>query len=300
MTDQAWNPHEVILVVSHPFADLDMPLAAWMATGPGPRHGTRPIAARSRTTGEALPLTVIPRQYRNDRETRALIAAGKLDSPWRHLPWRDDWGERPCELYGPRPFDGTVDDPDRIDLLTARVLDALPPGDPDPETAARVLADVPDFAAAAAPAVRRLAARSRHAELDAVVRLAAAAGLADVAPVLCQLIESDAAPPRISAMVSALGRHRCEDAVDLMEPVLHRRWYAHDDLAGVRACLRALAGIGTNGSRARLHIISWRDLPEPIPRWAAEEALAGTGVALGEFAADGTWTPGIHIPGWRP
>jgi len=57
-----------------------------MRTGPGPRTHLSPSAARSRSTGEDLPLTVIPLTYRNDAMSRALIAAGKLESPWPAPP----------------------------------------------------------------------------------------------------------------------------------------------------------------------------------------------------------------------
>ncbi len=57
-------------------------MTKWMEIGPGLRPGTRPIAARSRATGEALPLTVIPLAYRNDEESRRLIAEGRIASPW--------------------------------------------------------------------------------------------------------------------------------------------------------------------------------------------------------------------------
>jgi hypothetical protein len=33
--------------------------------------------------GESLPLTAVPVQYRNDEESRRLIAEGVLESPWR-------------------------------------------------------------------------------------------------------------------------------------------------------------------------------------------------------------------------
>jgi hypothetical protein len=53
-----------------------------MEEGPGPRPFVRPIEARSQRTGDVLPLSVIPVAYRNDEASRALIAAGELESPW--------------------------------------------------------------------------------------------------------------------------------------------------------------------------------------------------------------------------
>jgi hypothetical protein len=38
--------------------------------------------ARHAKTGERLPLSVIPIQYRNDEESRALIAQGVIEDPW--------------------------------------------------------------------------------------------------------------------------------------------------------------------------------------------------------------------------
>jgi hypothetical protein len=74
--------NDVVVVLGHRFGDVEEPLAEWMARGPGPRSGLRAVAVRSRSTGETLPLSVIPLAYRNDRESRALVAAGRTDSPW--------------------------------------------------------------------------------------------------------------------------------------------------------------------------------------------------------------------------
>ena len=76
------DPQDLLLTVQHPFGDLEVSLAEWIARGPGPRPLVRPVAVRSRATGEPLPLTVIPLRYRNDEESRRLIAEGALESPW--------------------------------------------------------------------------------------------------------------------------------------------------------------------------------------------------------------------------
>ena len=76
------DPQDLLLTVHHPFGDLEVSLAEWIAKGPGPRRLVRPVAVRSRATGAALPLTVIPLRYRNDEESRRLIAEGVLESPW--------------------------------------------------------------------------------------------------------------------------------------------------------------------------------------------------------------------------
>jgi len=78
----ASDPQDLLLTVQHPFGDLEVSLAEWIARGPGPRPLVRPVAVRSRSTGESLPLTVIPLRYRNDEESRRLIAEGVLESPW--------------------------------------------------------------------------------------------------------------------------------------------------------------------------------------------------------------------------
>lgn len=76
-------PAEILVTIGHPFGDLEIPLEEWIMRGPGPRPLVRPVSARSATTGEPLPLTVIPLRYRNDAESRSLIAAGVLVPP----PW---------------------------------------------------------------------------------------------------------------------------------------------------------------------------------------------------------------------
>ncbi len=276
MSDGAWDPDDVVVVVSHPYADFDCPLRDWMARGPGPRHGTRPVSARSRATGEALPLTVIPLEYRNDRRSRALIAAGRLASPWRDVPWLvGDWGERPSEVYGPRPFDRTVADPERIDRLAAVVLRGKPPGPVGEEAARRVPAEF-RAGSAAAVVVRRLAATARWDDFDAIVELAVVAGLAGVAPVLAELLESDTAPPRPGPVVEALGRLGYDEDPHLMGRLLGRFLHADRDLPTARRCVHALAAMGTDRARAELLAISWQDWPDPVPRWVAEELLNGT------------------------
>jgi hypothetical protein len=76
------DPDDVLVVVGHPFGDIEVPLAVWIATGPGPRPGVRPIRARSRSTGQPLPLSVIPFRYRNDKQSRRAIQDGVVDDPW--------------------------------------------------------------------------------------------------------------------------------------------------------------------------------------------------------------------------
>ncbi|HWS37320.1 MAG TPA: hypothetical protein VN408_31905 [Actinoplanes sp.] len=93
---------DVVVLVSGNWGDYEQPLTVWVATGPGARPGRRPISARSLSTGEPVPLTVIPLEFRNDDESRALIAAGRIPPPWPLSGWQtENWGEPPQELFGP-------------------------------------------------------------------------------------------------------------------------------------------------------------------------------------------------------
>jgi hypothetical protein len=77
---------DVLVVVRHPFGEVEVSLVEWMAAGPGPRPMVRPVAARSRLNGEPLPLTVIPLRYRNDEQSRTTIRQGILTDPWGSGP----------------------------------------------------------------------------------------------------------------------------------------------------------------------------------------------------------------------
>ncbi len=65
-----WDPDDLMVTVEHPMGTVEVPLSKWIARGPGPRRLLRPTAVRSRATGEALPLSVIPERYRNERPGR--------------------------------------------------------------------------------------------------------------------------------------------------------------------------------------------------------------------------------------
>ncbi|WP_344610996.1 hypothetical protein [Dactylosporangium salmoneum] len=254
-------PDDVIAVFDNYYwkdVEDEYPLAEWMAHGPGPRHGRRPRRARSRSTGEDLPLSVIPLAARNNRESRALIAAGKIEPPWRHIRWlvEDGWGDPPCEVLGPRPFDGSVPDPAATDLLTKHVL---------------ACAQIPEFEASAPAVVRRLAGERRWEDFETVVRMATAADLADVAPVLCDVLRSDTRPPRLDHIVDALARLMHDEAADLLESLVAQFVYAFDDPPAARHCLRAMARTGPH-CRVRLILMSWDpdSWPPPLPEWAVE------------------------------
>jgi hypothetical protein len=73
---------DILVIIGHPFGELEVPLPEWIATGPGPRPLVRPISARSKSTGEPVPLDVIPLRYRNDDESRQAIHDGRIADPW--------------------------------------------------------------------------------------------------------------------------------------------------------------------------------------------------------------------------
>jgi hypothetical protein len=80
--DDLTDPDDILVVIDHPFGEVEVSLAVWIATGPGPRPFARPVRARSRSTGRPVPLTVIPLRYRNDEQARQTIQDGLLDDPW--------------------------------------------------------------------------------------------------------------------------------------------------------------------------------------------------------------------------
>ncbi|MEU7876579.1 hypothetical protein [Dactylosporangium sp. NPDC049140] len=272
MADIEWDPDDVLVTIGHSWGDFEVPLMEWMARGPGPRNMTRPESARSRSTGKPLPLAVIPLEYRNDAHSRALIAAGRIKSPWQDTPWDvDNWGEKPYEIGGPRPFPQSVPQPEQVDRLIERVFSIAPQGLAGEEAARLVLAEIPEFRSAAALVVRRLAGQTRWDEFETIVGLAAAGGLVDISPVLCELLVSNVRPPHPERIVDVLSAFRYDDAVELLESLVGQFVYADEDLFKARRCLRALAVISEQ-SRIRLTLISWsREWPPPIPRWAAEE-----------------------------
>ena len=77
---------DVVVTIGHPHGDVDAPLRVWMERGPRPRPSLRPIAAKHAKTNQPLPLSVIPREYRNDDEARDLIARGVIADPWKSAP----------------------------------------------------------------------------------------------------------------------------------------------------------------------------------------------------------------------
>ena len=83
---------DIELILSHPHGQIEISGEKWVLTGPGEKDLLRPIAAKSKTTGEVLPITVIPLRYRNNRWSRLLIKLGLLSDPWKsnpHLVFKD-------------------------------------------------------------------------------------------------------------------------------------------------------------------------------------------------------------------
>lgn len=69
--------------LSHPHGDIEIPLEEWIKTGPGERDLLQPVLAIRASTGEKLPLSVIPLQYRNTILSRLLISLHILPQPWK-------------------------------------------------------------------------------------------------------------------------------------------------------------------------------------------------------------------------
>ncbi|SRR5712691_738629 len=77
---------EIEVYINHPYLDIWMPLRQWMGRGPlRSRAFIRPIAARSSLTQHAIPLTVVPLEYRNDAESISAILEGTIPDPWHRL-----------------------------------------------------------------------------------------------------------------------------------------------------------------------------------------------------------------------
>lgn len=55
---------DILVTVGHPFGDVEVPLAEWVRRGPGPRPRVRIVAARRKSTGEAVPLDQIDDPWR--------------------------------------------------------------------------------------------------------------------------------------------------------------------------------------------------------------------------------------------
>ncbi len=88
---------DILVVVMHPFGNLEVTLRWWIENGPGPRPFVRPGRVRSRSTGLRLPFSTIPLQYRNTRQARQAIREGHVPNPWP-AKWRLPSAEEELEI----------------------------------------------------------------------------------------------------------------------------------------------------------------------------------------------------------
>lgn len=77
---------DVMVTVAHPWGDIEAPLVEWIETGPGPRRYVGITKARRISTGDPVPLSEIPQEYHNSRESRDLQRRGLLPLPWGPPP----------------------------------------------------------------------------------------------------------------------------------------------------------------------------------------------------------------------
>jgi len=85
MMKWAPNQSDIMVVLEHPHGNVEVSLEEWISIGPGARPLVRPVEAKKKDSGESLPLSVIPLRYRNNRLSRALIALGVLNDPWKRF-----------------------------------------------------------------------------------------------------------------------------------------------------------------------------------------------------------------------
>ena len=77
------DTRDILLTVPHPFGDVETTLADWIRVGPGARPLLCPVGAKRASTGEPLPLRVVPLRYRNNGWSRLFIRLGVLADPWK-------------------------------------------------------------------------------------------------------------------------------------------------------------------------------------------------------------------------
>lgn len=82
---------DILVIVAHPFGNIEAPLETWIENGPGPRPYVGIIAARRKSTGESLPMDEIPLEYHNSAESRARQRQGLLPWPWGAPPEWEPW-----------------------------------------------------------------------------------------------------------------------------------------------------------------------------------------------------------------
>ncbi|WP_229076643.1 hypothetical protein [Actinoplanes sp. DH11] len=78
---------DVLVTISHPWTDIEMPLAEWAQRGPSKeRPLMRIVSAKWASTGEAIALEDLPQEYLNTRRTRRMQREGLLPAPWGMPP----------------------------------------------------------------------------------------------------------------------------------------------------------------------------------------------------------------------
>jgi hypothetical protein len=77
---------DVIVTVAHPWGDIETTLEQWIRRGPGPRPFVQIVAAKRGSTGEPVPMDLIPLEYHNSPECRRLQRLGRLPAPWGPPP----------------------------------------------------------------------------------------------------------------------------------------------------------------------------------------------------------------------
>jgi len=73
---------QLIIIIDHPFGQIEVPLKEWIEEGPGPRIYLTPIKVKNKATNEILPINAIPLRYRNNGLSRLLIKMNIIDNPW--------------------------------------------------------------------------------------------------------------------------------------------------------------------------------------------------------------------------
>jgi hypothetical protein len=77
---------DIVVTVAHPWGNGYPTLTEWIATGPGRRRLVGIIAARRKSTDEPVPMSEIPLEFHNSRESRRRQRLGELPAPWGPPP----------------------------------------------------------------------------------------------------------------------------------------------------------------------------------------------------------------------
>lgn len=77
------DKNNLVVMISHPFGEIEIPLQEWMEQGPKKRKLLRPTKLKNKKTNKYLPLNQIPLKYRNTSISRFFIKIGVLENPWK-------------------------------------------------------------------------------------------------------------------------------------------------------------------------------------------------------------------------